>query len=56
MNIEQAKPNLRQGAPISGGLSFGGEAQRKTFLPFAIIAGVVAIFFFMRRKGGRRRR
>lgn len=42
--------------PITGGISFGGEAARKTYLPFALLAGVVAIFFFMRKKGGRRRR
>jgi len=44
------------GTPITGGFSFGGEAQRKTYLPFAIIAGIIAVFYFMRRKGGRRRR
>jgi hypothetical protein len=49
---------IQQGkVPITGGLSFGGEAARKTYFPFALIAGVVAIFFFMRnRRGGRRRR
>lgn len=41
---------------VSGGLSFGGEAARKTYLPFAIVAGVVAIFYAMRRKKGGRRR
>lgn len=45
-----------QGTPITGGFSFGGEAQRKTYLPFAIVAAVIAAFYFMRRKGGRRRR
>ena len=44
------------GTPISGGISFGGEAARKTYLPFAIVAAVIAAFYFMRRKGGRRRR
>jgi len=44
------------GTPITGGFSFGGEAQRKTYLPFAIVAAVIAVFYFMRRKGGRRRR
>jgi len=42
--------------PITGGFSFGGEAARKTYLPFAIVAAVIAAFYFMRRKGGRRRR
>lgn len=45
-----------QGTPITGGFSFGGEAQRKTYLPFAIVAAIIAAFYFMRRKGGRRRR
>jgi hypothetical protein len=49
-------PNMRQSVPVTGGISFGGEASRKTYLPFAIVAGVIAIFYFMRRKGGRRRR
>lgn len=42
--------------PISGGISFGGEAVKRSYLPFYLGAAVVAIFFFMRRKGGRRRR
>jgi hypothetical protein len=42
--------------PISGGISFGGEAAKKTYLPFAIVAAVIAAFYFMRKKGGRRRR
>jgi hypothetical protein len=42
--------------PITGGISFGGEAAKKTYLPFAIVAAVIAAFYFMRRKGGRRRR
>jgi len=42
--------------PVSGGISFGGEASRKTYLPFAIVAAVIAAFYFMRKKGGRRRR
>ena len=45
------------GTPITGGITFGGEAAKKTFLPFAIVAAVVAAFYFMRnRRGGRRRR
>lgn len=42
--------------PITGGFSFGGEATKKTYLPFYLGAIVLGIFFFMRRKGGRRRR
>jgi len=42
--------------PITGGISFGGEATKRSYLPFAIVAAVVAAFYFMRRKGGRRRR
>ena len=42
--------------PITGGLSFGGEATKRTYLPFYLGAVVLGIFFFMRRKGGRRRR
>jgi hypothetical protein len=49
-------PNMRQSFPVTGGVSFGGEATKKTYLPFAIVAGIIAIFYFMRRKGGRRRR
>jgi hypothetical protein len=48
-------PNQRT-TPITGGFSFGGEAAKKTYLPFAIVAAVVAAFYFMRKKGGRRRR
>lgn len=49
-------PNMRQSFPVTGGISFGGEASRKTYLPFAIVAAIVAAFYFMRKKGGRRRR
>jgi len=42
--------------PISGGFQFGGEATRKTYLPFYLAAVVAAIFFFMRKKGRGRRR
>jgi hypothetical protein len=44
------------GTPITGGISFGGEATRKTYLPFAIVAAVIAAFYFLRKKGSRRRR
>jgi hypothetical protein len=46
----------RTSTPVTGGFSFGGEAARKTYLPFVIVAGVVAIFYAMRRKKGTRRR
>lgn len=49
-------PNMRESFPVTGGISFGGEATKKTYLPFYLGAVVVAIFFFMRKKGGRRRR
>lgn len=49
-------PSMRQSFPVTGGLSFGGEATKKTYLPFAIVAAIIAAFYFMRRKGGRRRR
>jgi hypothetical protein len=50
-------PSSKTGTPITGGISFGGEARKRTWLPFAIVGGLVAIFYFMRgRKGGRRRR
>lgn len=56
----KAQANLMQQGtqktPITGGFSFGGEAARKTYLPFVIVAGVVAIFYAMRRKKGTRRR
>jgi len=45
----------RMGTPVTGGISFGGEAGKKTYLPFAIVAAVVAVFYFMRKKGRRRR-
>lgn len=49
-----AKTNT--GVPLTGGISFGGEAAKRTYLPFAIVAAVVAAFYFMRgKKGGRRR-
>jgi len=49
-------PSMRQSIPVTGGISFGGEAVKRSYLPF-YLAGVVAlIFFFMRKKGGRRRR
>ena len=46
----------RQSTPITGGFSFGGEATKRTYLPFYLGAVVLGIFFFMRKKGGRRRR
>jgi hypothetical protein len=54
--VNALAPKSALSVPVTGGISFGGEAGRKTYLPFAIVAGVVAIFFFMRRKKGRGRR
>lgn len=48
-------PSMRQSYPVTGGISFGGEAVKKTYLPFYLAAVVAVIFFFMRKKGGRRR-
>jgi len=48
----------KQSTPITGGFSFGAEAKQKTYLPFAIIAGIVAVFYFLfgkKKRGGRRR-
>jgi hypothetical protein len=42
--------------PVTGGISFGGEAIKRSYLPFYLAAVVAAIFFFMRKKGRRRRR
>jgi hypothetical protein len=54
--VNALAPKSALSVPVTGGISFGGEAGRKTYLPFAIVAGVVAIFFFMRRKKGRSQR
>ena len=49
-------PGLRQGTPFTGGIQFGQQAASRPWLPYAIVAGIVAIFYFMRGKKGRRRR
>jgi hypothetical protein len=55
--MNSLQPSAKSSTPITGGISFGGEASRKTYFPFAIVAAIVAAFYFMRgRKGGRRRR
>jgi hypothetical protein len=55
--MQSLQPSAKTSTPITGGFSFGGEASKRTWLPFAIVGGLVAIFYFMRgRKGGRRRR
>lgn len=46
----------QRSTPVTGGISFGGQAARATYLPFAIVAAVVAIFYAMRRRKGSRRR
>jgi len=53
--MNSLKPSAKS-TPITGGFSFGGEATKRTYLPFYLGAVVLGIFFFMRRKGGRRRR
>lgn len=54
--VNSLQPNERQRVPVTGGISFGGEAIKRSYLPFYLGAIVLGIFFFMRRKGGRRRR
>lgn len=54
--MNSLQPRERSGTPISGGISFGGESVKRSYLPFYLAAVVAAIFFFMRKKGGRRRR
>lgn len=49
-------PSMRQSFPVTGGLQFGTQAKSRPWLPYAIVAGIVAIFYFMRGKKGRRRR
>jgi hypothetical protein len=53
-----SKQMSKQSTPITGGFSFGGEAKQRTYLPFAILAAVVAVFYFLfgkKKRGGRRR-
>jgi hypothetical protein len=54
--MNSLQPSAKAQTPITGGFSFGGEATRKTYFPFIVVAGVVAIFYAMRRKKGGRRR
>ena len=54
-NTAPQNMNANKQTPITGGISFGGEATKKTYLPFAIVAAVIAVFYFMRKKGRRRR-
>ena len=54
--INALQPREKMSTPISGGISFGGESVKRSYLPFYLAAVVAAIFFFMRKKGGRRRR
>jgi hypothetical protein len=49
-------PSYRESFPVTGGVEFGTQAKSKPWLPYAIVAGIVAIFYFMRGKKGRRRR
>ena len=55
-NVMNSLQPSAKSTPITGGFSFGGEATKRTYLPFYLGAIVLGIFFFMRRKGGRRRR
>jgi len=49
-------PSMRQSFPVTGGVQFGTQAKSRPWLPYAIVAALVAIFYFMRGKKGRRRR
>jgi len=49
-------PSYRESFPLTGGVQFGTQAKSRPWLPYAIVAGIVAIFYFMRGKKGRRRR
>jgi hypothetical protein len=49
-------PSYRESFPVTGGVQFGTQAKSRPWLPYAIVAGIVAIFYFMRGKKGRRRR
>jgi len=49
-------PSMRQSFPLTGGVQFGQQATTRPWLPYAIVAAIVAIFYFMRGKKGRGRR
>lgn len=49
-------PSMRQSLPFTGGVQFGTQAKSRPWLPYAIVAGIVAIFYFMKGKKGRRKR
>jgi len=56
--MNSLQPSAKTGTPVSGGFSFGAEAKQKSYLPLAIIAGIVAVFYFLfgkKKRGGRRR-
>ncbi len=55
-NVMNSLQPSTKSTPITGGFTFGGEASKKTYLPFAIVAAIVAVFYFMRKKGRGRRR
>jgi len=61
MNALQPKaanldPGYRESFPVTGGIQFGTQAKSRPWLPYAIVAAIVAIFYFMKGKKGRRRR
>lgn len=55
--MNSLQPSAKTSTPITGGISFGGEAQKRTWLPFVIVGGIVAVFYFLRgnKRRGRRR-
>lgn len=54
--LSSMAPNQYKQTPITGGITFGQEAKARPWLPYAVVAAIVAIFYVLRRKGGRRRR
>jgi hypothetical protein len=55
-NVMNSLQPSSKSTPITGGFAFGGEATKRTYLPFYLGAVVLGIFFFMRKKGRGRRR
>lgn len=45
----------RAGVPVTGAVSFGEQAKGRSYLPFAVLAGVVLFFFSPLFKKRRRR-
>ncbi len=56
--MNSLQPSAKSSTPITGGISFGGQATQRTWLPFAIVGGIIAAVYFIfggrKRRGGRR--